>query len=101
MNSTLRALVDLRDRTLQKSRVAFGLRVGAVERGADVMDDAQKALLERWQKRFDELEREADADIAELVGGFPIYDQLSSLKGIGPMLAAKLIAMIDINEADT
>ena len=99
--TTLRALVDLRDRTLQKSRIQFGNRSSAIERGADIADDTTRELVERWNERFAELEAEADKDIAALVKGVRIVEVMTELKGIGSILAAKLISMIDIERADT
>lgn len=101
IDDSLRALVDLRDRTLQKSRIAFGNRLDAIERGADVVSDQARVILEKWQARFEELEKEADKDIAALVGDSPIVADLTALKGVGNLLAAKTIAMIDIYRADT
>lgn len=104
MDSTaLKALVDLRDRTLQKSRIAFGNRLAAVEQGRDLADDATKALLLRWNERFMELEREADKDIATIVKNdpSPIITAMTSVKGIGPILAAKVVSMVDIKKAET
>jgi hypothetical protein len=99
MNNELRALVDLRDRTLQKSRIAFGLRVGAIERGADQSKSSE--LFGKWEERFAELEKEADEDIKDLVTGMPIIDAMVAVKGVGYLLAAKVVAMIDIERADT
>lgn len=100
-NPTLRTLVDLRDRTLQKSRVAFGNRVSAVERGADETDGEAQEIIERWKERFNQLERDADRDIAALAEGEPIIERLVALRGVGYLLAAKVVALIDIERADT
>lgn len=100
-NDAVRALVDLRDRTLQKSRIAFGNRVSALDRGVDEADPAARAIIEKWFARFEELEKEADKDIASLVGDIEIVKELTELKGIGKLLAAKIVAMIDIERADT
>lgn len=100
-NDAVRALVDLRDRTLQKSRIAFGNRVSALERGTDAADDVTQKILAKWHERFEELEKEADKDIAALVGNIEIVKQLTALKGVGWLLAAKVVAMIDIERADT
>src|SRR3990170_4002125 len=97
----LRALIDLRDRTLQKSRVAFGNRLSAVERGADEMGQGSQDLLTRWHDRFQYLETELDKDIESLVEDVDIIRYAVAVKGIGPILAAKVISMIDIHEADT
>lgn len=98
---TLRALVDLRNRTLQKSRIAFGNRLSAIERGDDTVSNGTVILLERWHKRFDELEKEIDEDIRGLVEGDKLIEYMISVKGVGPILAAQAISMIDIEKANT
>jgi hypothetical protein len=100
-DSLLRALVDLRDRQIQKARIQFGNRVSALERGADNGHAAQLIIAERWMERFKELEKELDRDIAGQVKDHPMFDYLTALKGVGPLLAAKLLSMIDIERADT
>ena len=99
--TTLRALVDLRDRTLQKSRIQFGNRISAIERGSDQADGATNELITRWQERFDALEAEADRDIAALVKDRPIVKAMTQVRGVGFLLAAKVVAMIDIERAAT
>lgn len=101
MNPTLRALVDLRDRTLQKSRIAFSNRVQALESGADNGHIATLELMQRWMDRFQELEKEADKDIAMLGKDLPIIQHMIEVKGVGPLLAAKVVSMIDIERAST
>lgn len=101
MNDTLRVLVDLRDRTLQKSRIGFSNRLSAIARGADQSDSDSQAILERWQTRFDELEKEADSDIRALCDGVEIIEHMTVIKGIGALLAAKVVSMIDIERAGT
>lgn len=101
MDTTLRTLVDLRDRTLQKSRIAFSNRASAIERGADESNPEADAIIQRWFQRFNELEAEADRDIAQLARHEPIIERMTELKGIGYLLAAKTVAMIDIERAAT
>ena len=101
-DSLLRALVDLRDRQVQKARIQFGNRLSAIEREADDdSDSGQRVVLERYLERFADLEDGLDKDIAEQVKGHPMYEQLSALKGIGPILSTKLLSMIDIELAPT
>ena len=100
--SLLRALVDLRDRQIQKGRIQFGNRLSALERADDKSaGSGQWQIVERWLMRFHMMEEELDKDILKVVKQEPIYEQLSEVKGIGPMLAAKMIAMIDISRDDT
>jgi len=97
----LRALVDMRDRTLQKSRIAFGNRISAIERGADIPANGTGELIERWLMRFQLLEDEVDNDIKDIAKEYPIIELATEVKGVGVMLAAKVVAMVDIQRAET
>lgn len=99
--STLRALVDLRDRTLQKNRIAFSNRMSAIERGVDIPTNGSAETIGKWLVRFQELENELDKDIAKEVKGNELVDRMTKVKGVGDILAAKVISMIDISRADT
>lgn len=102
MNETLiRSLVDLRDRTLQKNRMAFSLRIGAVERGDDQMEPEHLRTLEYWHERFGELENEIEDQIKDMVKGDRLIEVMCEVKGVGIMLSAKVVSMIDINKAET
>lgn len=99
--SLLRALVDLRDRQIQKARMQFGNRLRAIDQEADPSTDYQRQVLERYYHHFEELEAQLSSDIKDIVQDHPIYSELVSVKGVGPQLAAKLLALIDIERADT
>lgn len=101
MDSSLRALVDLRDRTLQKSRIAFGNRLNAITSGTDEWDAGSMEIAGKWHLRFQELEEEAEKDIKRLAGEYPIIEQMVHVRGVGKLLAAKLVALIDISKAPT
>lgn len=100
MDNKLRSLVDLRE-SLQDIRIAFGNRVDAIERGSDVSGNGSMELYGRWLERFHELEVQADADIVELSGEYPIVELMITVKGVGRLLASKVVAMVDIERADT
>lgn len=97
----LRALVDLRDRQIQKARIQFGNRLSALERQADNGQGQQIEIVQKWAVRFETLEKEIDADIADTVADYPIYEHMSAVKGVGPSLSAQIIAMVDIHRAPT
>lgn len=101
MNELLRTLVDTRDRQVQKARIQFGNRIFAIEEGLDIAGEGELELLQRYHELFEMMEAELDDDIARMVEAEPIYPFVSELKGIGPTLSAKLIAMIDIGRAPT
>lgn len=98
----LRALVDLRDRQIQKARIQFSNRLSALEREQDNAGESQQmAVVMRWLDVFQSLEEQLDKDIAKIVKTEAIFEEMSQLRGIGPLLAAKVIAMVDIERAQT
>lgn len=85
----------------QKMRVAYDLRIQAVERGDD---EASPALLKRWGRwhaRFLDAEEAATEEMEELADELPIIEVACGVKGIGKTLAAKLVSQIDITRAET
>lgn len=101
MDTILRGLVDLRDGKIQKGRIQFSNRLAAIKRRGDPTNGRQTAIVERWLNRFDELEAELNEDITEVVKDHLMYEQLICVKGIGPMMAAKLLSLIDIERCNT
>lgn len=99
--SILRALVDLRERQIQKARIQFGNRLAAIERGADEPSKGQIGVVTRYYEALSNLEQKISDDIEAIVTRYPIYEELAAIKGIGPQLAAKMLAHIDIEQADT
>lgn len=99
-NSLLRALVDLRNRQIQKARIQFGNRVDAIEREVDdPADSDQYKIAKSWYEQFETLEKLLDEQIGELVEEQPLYAHVSAVKGVGPLLAAQMMAMIDVSKA--
>lgn len=94
-----RALVDLRDRTIQKARIQFSNRVSAIERQQD--DGVYKHEIEKWMDKFASFEKELDDAIGDLASDMPIVEKMTSVKGVGKLLAVKAAVMIDIRRADT
>ena len=100
-SNLLRALVDLRDLQLQKARIQFGNRVNAAALGTDDTSPRQDTLTARYFDLFQRIEDDITSDIAVLIRAYPVYDHVSALRGIGPTLSAKLIALIgDISTFD-
>lgn len=97
---TLRVLIDLRN-TVQKQRIAFGNRISAIERGVDSSNPASISTLNVWLERFKELESNADDDIDDAVFGMRIVEEMTEVKGVGKLLAAKIVALIDITVPTT
>jgi len=97
----IRSLVDLRDKTLQKARIGMTNRIKAVERGSDEMSPEQVEILKIWTARFEELEKDVENQIKELAKDSYIIQQMTAVKGVGLVLAAKVSSMIDIRRADT
>jgi len=100
MSSYIFELVQMREK-LQKERKAFGNRLGAIERGDDSPADGEKAVFEKYFTHFEQLEQDADKEIATYIEMHPLYPYITGVKGIGPSLAAQIICHIDIRKADT
>ena len=96
----LRVLVDLREHVLQKQRIALGNRLSAIERGVDVVDENTARIIEHFYDSFEALEGDADSEIKALVRELEIVQAMVSVKGVGPMLSARVISMIDITLVD-
>lgn len=94
-----RALVDLRDRVIQKARIQFNNRLSAIQRGTD--DPTYGKVVEKWLTRFKEIEDDLDKSIGDLAGDFEIVEYMVRVKGVGKTLALKTVVMIDIERADT
>jgi transposase len=100
-NELLRALVDLRDRQIQKARIQFSNRLAALENATDDAGDSQQHIVVmRWLDVFQTLEEQLDRDITAHVKRYPIFEEMSGIRGIGPILSAKILAMIDIERAN-
>lgn len=96
----VRVLVQLRG-TLQKSRIGFGNRLAAIESGRSQDNGRRRNTFERYEKAFHELEEMVTADIQAYAKEMPICEYVASVKGVGLLSAASLVAQIDIEEADT
>ena len=97
----IRSLIDTRDRAVQKSRIAFGNRLAALENEQDKANHDTFFLYEKWHQRFTDLERELNEDIVSVAEDVPIVQQLCNIRGISYTLAAKLVSFIDISRAPT
>jgi hypothetical protein len=85
----------------QKQRVGYELRIQAVERGDDEASPALLMRWARWRDRFAADEELASFEIEELAEELPIIEVMCGVKGVGKMLASKLVSQIDIERAKT
>lgn len=100
-DTVLRSMADLRTQT-QKTRIQTGNRLDALLRGADTAGDGQHIdIVRSWYQRYVALEDELDNDLAYLVKDDVLFPYVSAVKGIGPITAATLISLIDLQVADT
>lgn len=97
MDSILRALVDTRLQ-VQRNRIQFGNRVAALERGDDFGSGQQLTIAIQWFSRYSKLERQLDGDISDIVQEHIMYESIIRIRGIGPMMAAKLLALLAIED---
>lgn len=99
-DNPLRALVDARQ-SIQRDRVRFGNRISAIERGSDIVEPSTMNILSNWNERFEELEKEVDENIRDISEDYPIIERMTRVKGVGKLLAARLVSSIDIAKDDT
>jgi hypothetical protein len=103
MNGSIRSLVDARY-NVQKLRIAFENREGAIERGTSRpfrKKGDKEYLAVKYAKIFDDLEDELTKDLISEAELEPIIEQLSQLSGINYITAAQLCSMIDITKCPT
>lgn len=88
---------------IQKFRIKFSNKLSAKERETDNATPEENALLQMWLDEFEGLEEKANKRLVAVMkqADMPIYHALVSLKGIGDITAAKLLAEIDITRCDT
>lgn len=96
-NGMVRTLVDLRNQ-MQKTRIAFGNRLSAVQRGSD---DGDENVLAFWEERFEKLENAAEGQIKDAVRNNRMVHDMTEVRGVGLLLAAKIWCMIDMSKAPT
>ena len=85
----------------QEQRIAMTNRIAAVERGDAVASDRHMRSLETWAERFAIMEEQANEDIFKITEDMEIVQRAVRVKGVGPVLAAQLISLIDIEKSNT
>lgn len=96
----LKTAIDLR-RVLQKSRIAYGLRINAIERGDDNATPEYVQWLDTWHKRLQGNEKEIDDEITEIAKDIQIIQHMINVNGVGFILASKIVSQIDIQRCET
>lgn len=96
----LRSVVDIRQ-TLQKMRISMTNRLSAIDRGDDQALPATVHTLESWAERFAQMEEYATNDILTTVEGIEIVDRMTAVKGVGSVLAARFVSMVNIQVPET
>ena len=94
----LRALVDFRTQ-IQKQRIAISNRIDALAREVDNAEQTTSALWERWHDELRGIEMRIDYDIQDNTDDHPIIALMCEVKGVGKLLAAQVVAHVDISRA--
>ena len=103
MPDNIRSLVDARNQ-IQKARISFENRVGAIERGSDdpvIIEGEVNPISEKYFKIFDELEENLTQDLEQEAKEILIVQHLVKLNGISFVTAAQLCSMVDIRKSLT
>jgi hypothetical protein len=96
----LRILAELRE-SFQRSRIAFGNRIAAIERGSDTASPLVKEVYRLWGNRFLRIEKDAEEQLLSLAANFQIIEDMTAIRGMGALTAAKIVSQIDIAKAKT
>jgi hypothetical protein len=96
----LRVLIDTRY-AVQKNRIGFENRLTAIEQGRDTADKKTIERYKRWYHLFSDLEETVDGEIKSVSDTLPIIADMSEVKGVNAVTAAKVASMIDIDRAKT
>lgn len=95
----LRQFVIMRD-DVQRARIQTGNRLAAVTRGSSTVGDFYLKSMQVYYQRYGDMEDKLTSEIKELVislgdGRLPVLADMQCVKGIGPVLAARLLVEID------
>lgn len=100
----LRHLVQMREQ-FQKFRIQNGNRLAAVTNGRATAGDFGLLAMRTYQKRFADIEESLNEQIEKLAGmltlDVPILADVQVLRGIGPILAARLLVEIDFTRCSS
>lgn len=81
--------------SLEKLRIGMGNRISALERGVDDAVEPVPPVYEEIMAGMERLEALVDSALADAVRKNPVYDLwLRHVKGIGPGLAAQMLAFL-------
>lgn len=99
----IRALLQFREKQ-QDLRIGFESRVRAIRQHydtdcSDVLGQKGLDLLEHFFQQSLFLEKQIDQQLADLVFNEPIVKMMCALRGIGPILSAKIYTYVDIERA--
>lgn len=87
--------------TFQKQRIAMNNRIAAIESGRDNTTSSTLRTLQAWYDRFETMEQNASDELVEVAKEIEIVNHMVEVKGISFVMAARLVAYIDIYKADT
>ena len=100
---SLRVMIDLRN-SIQKTRIATNNRIKAHRKTSeeDGVDDGYYIkTLDGFLEQFLDIESNLDLNIRMVSERYEIVERMSDIKGVGQLLAAQVVCMIDIRRADT
>jgi len=81
--------------SLEKLRVAMGNRISALERGVDSAEEPVPPIYREIMAGMEHLESLIDMAVEDGVNKLPVYNLwLRHIKGIGPALAAQMLAFL-------
>ncbi|XAI95461.1 hypothetical protein [Microcystis phage Mvi-JY20] len=99
---TLRAAVDIRENIAMKARIALDNRMRAIKQMTDDPGNSEQLrLLEEIAATIKPMEVAAEKAMTAFVSNHPMHDQMTAIRGVGSVLAARILSMIDIHKVSS
>lgn len=93
-------LVSERD-AAQRTRIRFGNRVSAIERGDDQVGEVYEAFLQEQAEFWEAREKDLTKRVVDQADGLEIVQLMAAVKGVGLFSAAQFVSMVDITIPQT
>lgn len=85
----------------QRTRIAWGQRAGAAVRGGTSKDSPLVLRYKRHEETERELEKMAADVVRDVAAEHQIIERMTNVKGVGLILAARVVARVDIRKSET
>jgi hypothetical protein len=95
----IRAAADLREKVAMAARIKINNQLRALADGADnAAGTKQEKYLLGLLETVETLESQSEKLMVEIMKGHVMFEPLTNIRGVGPVMAARIISQIDITK---